>query len=78
MVCRVYLLQDYVCKDFASLILRDSTGGGHLAATIGAGGILCGKQHEVRVRFDHLAQLRHIQLPVIVQQPAYSTDAVSL
>lgn len=41
-----------------------------LAASVDAGRVLRGEQHEVRVRLDGLAQLRHVQLAVVVQQPA--------
>jgi hypothetical protein len=41
-----------------------------LAAGVDARRILSGKEHEVRVRLDGLAQLWHIQLAVVVQQPA--------
>ena len=42
----------------------------HLPASIRASRVLCGEEHEVRVRPDHFAQLRDVQLSVVVQQPA--------
>ena len=41
-----------------------------LAAGVDARRVLCGKQHEVRVGAHHLLQLRHVQLAVVVKQPA--------
>ena len=41
------------------------------AASVGAARrVLRGKQHEVRVRRHRLPELRDVQLPVVVQQPA--------
>jgi len=51
----------------------------HLTATIGAGRILSGKEHEVRMWLDHFSQLWHVQLSVVIQQPAlHQSDAESI
>ncbi len=78
-VCGACLLQTICAMMLPAMMLWYSTGrGGHLATAVGPGRVLRGKQHEVRVWFDHLSQLGNVQLPVVVQQPAYSTNAVSL
>ncbi len=45
----------------------EGPGEGPAAAIDGAGGVLGGEQHEVRVWPHHLSQLWHVQLPVVVQ-----------
>jgi len=51
----------------------------HLTATVGASRVLSGKEHEVRMRLDHFSQLWHIQLSVVIQQPASNqSDAESI
>ena len=55
------------CKAWHSCAPR---AGPHLPASVGASRVLCGEEHEVRVRPDHFAQLWDVQLSVVIQQPA--------